>query len=678
MILYATTVFLSAFLLFQVQPLIGKYILPWFGGTSSVWTTSLLFFQVALLAGYAYAHLIVSRLSPRAQGTLHLALLTAALLALPITPSDGWKPGPADDPTWRILALLTVSIGAPYLLLSSTGPLLQGWFSRTYPGRSPYRLYALSNAGSLLALVSYPVVFERLLGLQTQTRVWSAGYVLFAVVCGTVAWRLLRAPPVAPAGDRAADPPAAARASGGRVDRERGGSEERSPGRLDAVFWLALSAAGSTMLLATTNVITQDVAVVPFLWVLPLSLYLLTFIITFDNERWYDHTFFALMLVVAATAVIYAIYGGVELSLPAQVGIFSGVLFFVCMSCHGELVKLRPGPSQLTLFYLMVAAGGAIGGVLVAVVAPLVFDGFWEYHSGVFGACALVAAVIGRDQLRRRREQPARAGETWQLLAAAAVLAVVGGLFGLAWLLDEDVDRAHANVITMERNFYGVLRVVDALADDPAQRRIALVHGTILHGFQYQAAEKRGWATTYYGPESGVSIALNQHPRRRTTAGPLRIGVIGLGTGTIAVSADAGDYLRFYEINPTVVELSGEYFTFVSDAVARGADVDVFLGDARIVMERQRERGELQRSTCWRSTPSTATRSPSICSPRRRSTSTSTTFSRTESWRCTSPTGTWTSLPWCGSWPRSTAWRRGCSAMRATTRAASTAPSGYW
>ncbi len=679
MILYATTVFLSAFLLFQVQPLIGKYILPWFGGTSSVWTTSLLFFQVALLAGYAYAHLIVSRLSPRAQGTLHLALLTAALLALPITPSDGWKPGPADDPTWRILALLTVSIGAPYLLLSSTGPLLQGWFSRTYPGRSPYRLYALSNAGSLLALVSYPVVFERLLGLQTQTRVWSAGYVLFAVVCGTVAWRLLRAPPVAPAGDRAADPPAAARASGGRVDRERGGSEERSPGRLDAVFWLALSAAGSTMLLATTNVITQDVAVVPFLWVLPLSLYLLTFIITFDNERWYDRTFFALMLVVAATAVIYAIYAGVELSLPAQVGIFSGVLFFVCMSCHGELVKLRPGPSQLTLFYLMVAAGGAIGGVLVAVVAPLVFDGFWEYHSGVFGACALVAAVIGRDQLRRRREQPARAGETWQpLAAAAAVLAVVGGLFGLAWLLDEDVDRAHANVITMERNFYGVLRVVDALTDDPAQRRIALVHGTILHGFQYQAAEKRGWATTYYGPESGVSIALNQHPRRRTTAGPLRIGVIGLGTGTIAVSADAGDYLRFYEINPTVVELSGEYFTFVSDAVARGADVDVFLGDARIVMERQRERGELQRSTCWRSTPSTATRSPSICSPRRRSTSTSTTFSRTESWRCTSPTGTWTSLPWCGSWPRSTAWRRGCSAMRATTRAASTAPSGYW
>ncbi len=596
MILYATTVFLSAFLLFQVQPLIGKYILPWFGGTSSVWTTSLLFFQVALLVGYAYAHLIVSRLSSRAQGTLHLALLAAALLALPITPSEGWKPGPADDPTWRILALLTVSIGAPYLLLSSTGPLLQGWFSRTHPGRSPYRLYALSNAGSLLALLSYPVVFERLLGLQTQTRVWSIGYVLFAAVCGTVAWRLLRAPPVATAGAPSAGPPVGARASGGRVDRERDGGEERSPGRLDAVFWLALSAAGSTMLLATTNVITQDVAVVPFLWVLPLSLYLLTFIITFDNERWYDRMFFTLMLVVAATAVIYAIDVGVELSLLAQVGIFSGALFFVCMSCHGELVKLRPGPSHLTLFYLMVAAGGALGGVLVAVVAPLVFDGLWEYHSGLFGASVLVAVVIGRDQLRRRREQPARAGTPWQRLSAAAVvLAAVGGLFSLGWLLNEDVERAHANVITMERNFYGVLRVLDALPDDPAQRRIELVNGAILHGFQYQAPEKSGWPTTYYGPESGVSIALDQHPTRRTAASPLRIGVVGLGTGTIAVSAGAGDYLRFYEINPTVVELSREYFTFVSDAVARGADVDIFLGDARIVMERQRERGELQR-----------------------------------------------------------------------------------
>ena len=588
MILYATTIFLSAFLLFQVQPLIGKYILPWFGGTSSVWTTSLLFFQVALLVGYAYAHLIVSRLRPRAQGTLHIALLAATLLALPIAPSDGWKPGPDDDPTWRILALLTVSIGAPYLLLSSTGPLLQGWFSRTHPGRSPYRLYALSNAGSLLALVSYPVVFERLLGLQTQTRVWSIGYVLFAAVCGTVALRLLRA--------TAADPAAAAQAPNGGVDRERDGGDERLPGRLDAVFWLALSAAGSTMLLATTNVITQDVAVVPLLWVLPLSLYLLTFIITFDNERWYDRTFFTLMLVVAATAVIYAIDVGVELALLAQVGIFSGALFFVCMSCHGELVRLRPGPSQLTLFYLVVAAGGALGGVLVALVAPLVLDGFWEYHSGLFGACVLVAAVIGRDQLRRRREQPAGAGTPRRWLPTAAVaLAAVGGLFSLGWLLNEDIERARANVITMERNFYGVLRVLEALPDDPAQRRIELVHGAILHGFQYRAPERSGWPTTYYGPESGVSIALDHHPARSEPAGHLRIGVVGLGTGTIAASAGGGDYLRFYEINPTVVKLSGEYFTFLGDAVARGADVDVFLGDARIVMERQRERGELQR-----------------------------------------------------------------------------------
>jgi len=361
---YALTIFLGAFLLFQVQPLIGKYILPWFGGGPGVWTTCMLFFQMLLLAGYAYAHFSSRWLKPRAQAVVHLVLLGAALAVLPITPSDSWKPLGNENPTLHILALLGASLGLPYFVLSATGPLLQKWFSRTNPGVSPYRLYALSNAGSLLALLTYPFYVESHFARKAQALFWGWGLAAYAVCCGFCAVRLLR---------RRTNPENA-------VPSELSGDSPESASRLDQqptiltkALWLLLPACASVLLLATTNKMCQDVAVIPFLWILPLALYLLSFIICFDSPRWYVRPVFTLALIAALAGICWVLFKGTDASIYKQVGIYSAGLFVCCMVCHGELYRLRPDPRYLTGFYLMIAAGGALGGFFVAVVAPLVF-----------------------------------------------------------------------------------------------------------------------------------------------------------------------------------------------------------------------------------------------------------------------------------------------------------------
>ena len=581
--LYALPIFLSAFLLFQVQPMIGKYILPWFGGSPAVWTTCMLFFQVQLLVGYSYAHLIVSHLSLRAQGLLHLVLLSASLLLLPITPSDSWKPTTEIDPTWQILALLTFSIGAPYVLLSSTGPLLQGWFSRRFPGRSPYRLYALSNAGSLLALLSYPLVFEQFLRLQTQTWLWSIGDGLFAVLCGGCALAMIKS---AATNSRAPEPPTVKSNSDDSGATESEATDSRKPEVIDVVLWLGLTACGSTMLLATTNQMCQDVAVVPFLWIVPLSLYLLSFIICFDHERWYVRTFFSWAVVVGVFAPGVILYLGPKVGLATQVAVYSFTLFVCCMSCHGELVRMKPSPKYLTLFYLMIATGGALGGTFVTLLAPRIFDGFWEIHIGLV-ACLLLILIVGRrdalDDLLQRQLRKGPRG--WATISAGGLAAGVVCVT-LVWL-GVQISLSRSGIVQMTRNFYGVLRVKETKVDNPLQRQISLTHGNTVHGVQFQAPEKRGQATTYYGPDTGIGVAVRHFPRLGNSHAGLRIGVVGLGIGTIATYATKNDYLRFYEINPQVVELSNEYFTYQKDALDRGVDVNVFLGDARIVMERQ-------------------------------------------------------------------------------------------
>ncbi len=616
MIRYALTTFLSAFLLFQVQPLIAKYILPWYGGGPAVWTTCMLFFQVLLLVGYAATHVLTSRLALRVHAWCHLALLAVALVFLPVAPRpEVWKPTAADAPTWHILFMLLVNVGFPYFLLASTSPLMQRWFNWSYPGRSPYRLYALSNAGSLLALLTYPFLFEPFLDLYRQVMGWSLGFVGFVGLSGWCALRLCfpREKEATIDAASAALQRAAAAAPSNPVPAPAPSTPQKAspPDFMTIFLWLALAALGSAMLLATTNQLCQEVAVVPFLWILPLSLYLLTFIICFDNERWYDRRIFGLLLFLAVPAACYALWEGVDVPMWLQILIYSAALFSCCMSCHGELVRSKPNPQHLTLFYLVVAAGGALGGVGVAIAAPWIFVDFWEYHVALAGVCLVSVACWYRDPAWRRRVR-------W-LYWIPAPLAI--GLAGLVVAVVYEKVKDDDDVIHISRNFYGVLRVteyvpeydnyLDNLADlqdledfedlenveEPQSLETvrSLRHGRILHGNQFIGSERSLFPTTYYGPESGIGLALTHHPRRTardSLARDLRVGVVGLGTGTIAAHGKPGDYFRFYEINPEVVRLSKLFFSYRTDTVA---DVDIVLGDARIQLERELARGESQR-----------------------------------------------------------------------------------
>jgi SAM-dependent methyltransferase len=562
-VLYAVTIFLSAFLLFQVQPLIGKYILPWYGGGAAIWTTCLLFFQAVLLAGYAYAHAIGGG-SWRRRRWLHIGLLLLSIAFLPIVPEASSWPE-AWPPTVRILLVLGLTIGVPFLMLSSTGPLVQAWYARRFEGRSPYRLYALSNAGSLLALLSYPVVIESMLARDAQAVSWSWGYGAFALLSAVCAWKAGEAR----TGDSLRSSSVAPETSGtgptttGATDRER--SEQSVPGPTRIAAWLALSAAGSALLLATTNQLCQEIAVFPFLWVLPLALYLLTFIICFEHERWYDRRVFGTLLFIALGVATYALYDYFKASMWLQIAMYSFMLFACCMGCHGELVRLKPHPRHLTLFYLAVAAGGVLGGVFVALIAPLVFRGYWELHVALAAAAALVLACT---MVEAHRDQWSPG---WRSLQRVMVVGWVGFVVALA----ANVHSMIANTLARSRSFYGVLRVIDWDQDDIRTTR--LYHGMTLHGLQFTERERHDEPTTYYGPDSAVGLVLGPEGRP-----PRRVGVVGLGVGTLAAYGREGDVFRFYEINADVVRLAQEHFTYLQDTKA---EIEIVLGDARQQLE---------------------------------------------------------------------------------------------
>jgi hypothetical protein len=548
--IYGLTIFVGAFLLFAVQPLIGKYILPWFGGSPEVWTTCMLFFQVLLLGGYAYAHVIVSRLSSRLQVVVHIALIMMALAALPITPQASWKLESIGNPILQILLLATVCIGLPYFVLSSTGPLLQGWFSRTNPGTPPYRLYAFSNAGSLIALVSYPFVVEPALSRHAQAQVWSAGLVVFAVLCGCCAVRLWRCP-----------------ASKGwqRAIKSRIETDAAIPQLGTRLLWLALPAGASVELLAVTNKICQDIAVIPFLWVLPLSLYLLSFVICFHSEKWYVRPVFLIAFVLAIGGVGLAGFYEGELSAWQQISIYSVFLLVCCIVCHGELFRLRPHPRHLTRYYLMIAAGGAMGGIFVAVVAPLVFNTYRELHVGILACCLFVLLADRSLALRQGRRRLVWVG----IILVAGVAAI---------LVQSRRTGTYETAVLSSRNFFGVLTVWEDDRDEPSIHRYVLQHGTTLHGFQFVEPGKRLLPTAYYGRSGGAGLAITNFPRQEKR----RIGVVGLGVGTLATYGREDDYIRFYEINPEVKRIAETRFTYLANCRAK---VDVIMGDARLSME---------------------------------------------------------------------------------------------
>jgi hypothetical protein len=557
--LYAAAIFASAFLIFLVQPMVGKRILPWFGGVPAVWTLCLAFYQTTLFLGYAYAHLMIRFVGPRLQLGIHAAAVAAAVASLPVLPET--PPESLDaDPTLAVLRTLTSSVALPFLALASTGPLVQAWFARAHPTRSPYALYAVSNIGSFLALFVYPFVLEPRLPLTATGTLFSWGFAATGLAVLACAVPLARRKLESSSSE-------GERAGGSAASNDSGGI-------VSSLLWLGLSGSAVILLMGVTNKLCLDVASIPFLWIVPLATYLLTFILAFSSERAYRRGPY-----VTAALVSFAVTLGIEPTamIVYQVLAYGVLLFSACMVLHGELYRSRPAANALTRFYLFVSAGGALGGLLVGIAAPLVFDDYYELQVGLLLSGMMVLAVCARDPGSRLRWDGL--GGRWRFVGPVAI-AAMGGLVWFEF-------RPEPFVIHKERSFFGVLTVHE-LTDSTSRKR-TLTNGTTVHGLQFLGKQPRRLPTSYFGRATGLGLALTSRP----STGAAKIGVIGLGAGTLAAYGRKGDSMRFYEIDPVVIRLAGPggYFSFVEDSKA---DVEIVLGDARLSIEAEQARGDSQ------------------------------------------------------------------------------------
>jgi hypothetical protein len=530
--LYSLTIFLSAFLLFAMEPMAAKQLLPTLGGSSAVWTTCLVFFSAALLLGYLYAHWIASTFSPTQQAVMHILLLTLAIavLGVHVKPDSA---AVAYHPALTVFRVLVMVTGLPYLALAATTPLLTAWYADSFEGRSPYRLFALSNTASLLALASYPLLIEPHMSMNQQTGWWSAGFVVFAVLCGAIAWQGRRRSP-------APQPAVEVKTSG-------------------AGFWFLLAMGGGMLLTSVTSHMSENIAAIPLLWIPPLALYLLTFILAFQGA-WMPlrHSWLGLRMVLIAVASLTYVLRDIRTVWPIMISVplFLVGLFVICFFLHGELYARRPGAAGLTRFYLVASAGGAAGTLLVGVVAPLVLRANYDLACTLVFVALVALAATWRDGWGMRM--------IWTVGVVAAVVVLV------AQIRQYDDD-----AVALMRSFYGTLRVRESHVPPQSDTDRQLLNGTIEHGAEWFAPQFRGQPLTYYAADSGLGLAM----RLCCGSNPKRVAVIGLGTGTVAAYGNAGDVVRFYEINPSVERLARHWFTFLHDSPAQ---TEVVLGDARL------------------------------------------------------------------------------------------------
>ena len=539
-LLYGTTAFLSAFLLFLIEPLAAKQILPLLGGSSAVWLTCLVFFQTTLLLGYLYAHWLTRTPNPARQSRIHIAALLIALAAVAL--SQFLHPTLANSahPVATIFWTLTRTIGLPFLLLASTSPLLQFWLSEREadsagtPAPVWFRLFALSNTGSLLALLAYPTLFEPHLTLRTQRTLWAAGFLLFAVLAFTLTSQPRPATTRLPEQDEAPPTP-----------------------RFQRWLWFLLPMAAAMQLSSVTAHLTINIAAIPLLWVLPLAVYLITFILAFDRPAFYRRPLVVRVLVVMLASLGYALSKS-DFSLPISFTILFFLLegFVACLFCHGETYSLRPRrASEATLFYLLIAAGGATGTFLIGIAFPLIFSANYDLALTFLVTALLALAKTWNDGWPQRL-----------LWTTASIL-----LLALTLALHRSTGTSSLLAI---RNFYGTLRVTQTVSPVTQSPMRTLLHGAIQHGTQIFDPGFSHIPTTYYSTSSGVGLAL----RFCCPARPKNIGVIGLGTGTIAAYGGRGDHIRFYEINPQVPPIAHNLFTYLRDSFAQ---IAIIPGDAR-------------------------------------------------------------------------------------------------
>lgn len=532
---------------FVPDPTLAKLILPWFGGAAAVWLISLAFYQLTYLFGNVYAHLLIRGGRAHFSKRFHTLFLFASLLLLPVVPSTLWQPRGGEEPTWRILGVLAATAGVPFLLLSATSPLLQAWYDISREGARPYRFYALSNAASLLALLTYPLVVEPMVPTHRQAVIWSVGYGIFVMMCATLA---LRAPvPEVPL-----------------IAQMR---DERLGWKVP-LLWFFLAATASVLLLSITEHVSQNIAAIPLLWVVPLSLYLLSLILCFEGHRWYRRWLFLFLLPVAISGMAYLLSPELETVGPVlQTSSYFAGLFICCMVCHGEMAEFKPRPEFLTVFYVIVSAGGALGGLFVASAAPHVFRDFYELPLGLGGCALVVLAAL----MRNAKFSDYRFRRPTLLLAELLTILLLA-------LIVHVVRLQSRQTVVMVRNFYGVLRVkiLPHGAVRPAVTQLR--NGSVVHGEEILDDLRHDVPTTYYGQRSGIGITL-LFARQN---GNIRVGVIGLGVGTLARYGQNGDHYFFYEINPLVINLATNLFDFLGESEAQ---VEIIPGDARLSLQRQ-------------------------------------------------------------------------------------------
>lgn len=559
--LYISTIFIGAFLLFQVQPLIAKILLPFFGGGASIWTACLLFFQGALFLGYLYAHLVTKIPKIKYQALVHVGLLWLSLSLMPssmmVSTTEIAETYSDLSPLLSITLLLSQYIGLPYLLLSATGPLLQRWLSYEKNHKTPYKLYAVSNLASLLALMSYPFLIEPSLMVSEQTRFWSFAYIVFVAVLSIIAFKLYQANPQTSL----------------KALNESGASEvNKLKHKGFMIFlWGFLAAIGVMFLIATTNAMTQNIPPVPFLWILPLSLYLISFILCFHSPKCYVRWYWFALFAISAFAATLMFFIGTQFSLVGQLVIYSFILMSACMLCHGELAKLKPQVSYLTLYYLMISLGGFLGSLFVNIAAPALFTFFLEFLLAIW--CLFIAfslCIYASD--KAYHGVVSTRGDT--IMARSSILIMLL-LIGFYLYLNSVVTQS---LVASERNFYGILSVVEVEANGQKERR--LIDGTTSHGTQLQSAQLSFIPQSYYRKDTGVALAL-EHLYKTPD---INVGLVGLGAGTLAAYANEGDTFYFYELNPAVEAMAKEYFTYLSNT---SAYIDISLGDGRVSLARE-------------------------------------------------------------------------------------------
>jgi hypothetical protein len=562
---YFISVFISAFLVFQIQPIISKIILPWFGGGASVWTTCMLFFQFFLLVGYLYAHIVTKILIIKYQLIVHLSCLAISLFLLPNNIADLHNIQVSGQPTWAVLDVLFFGLGFPYLILSANTPLLQHWFTSETHGGHPYRLYAISNVGSFLALVSYPIIIEPFMSLDWQIKLWTSIYWLFVFLVGWIFIIVLK-----------------------QNNNDKFCDTQKiihsTVGLFRPILWFILSALGVVLLVSTTNALTQNVPPVPFLWLAPLAIYLLTYVMAFSSLGIYVRTLWMSFFMLLSFVALLIYFIGGQFDIITQLLIYLLILLCGCMICHGELNSLKPQQGNTTFFYLILSAGGVFGSFLVSFVAKSLFDEFLEFPLAIF--CVLVVPIASLLWNRQSEFAAVKAFNTNEFAKSHFTkLSIGSALVAVLWLLvfTHLNDRYQQFDIAKARNFYGILTVKDIIQGDVNERR--LIDGTTSHGSQSLPLSKLAVPLSYYRPGTGAQLVINE----LSSDNKLDIGIIGLGVGALAAYGQSGDHYTFYELNPLVSVFAEKYFSYLQDSKAK---VVIKLGDARVTLQNELNLGQ--------------------------------------------------------------------------------------